>query len=128
MKDIQSREDLELLVNTFYDKVKKDQVIGYLFEEVAGIDWESHLPKMYDFWETTLFHQPVYKGNPMEIHLNLNKKEPLRKEHFDQWLTLFYETVDELFKGQKAETIKQKGLSIATVMQIKVSKNGKLIG
>ena len=124
MKDIENRGDLELLVDTFYGKVKGDPVIGYLFEEVAGIDWEKHLPKMYDFWETTLFHKAGYKGNPMKVHMDLNEKEPLQKAHFDHWLTLFNETVDELFAGTQAEIIKQKGLSIATVMQIKAHRKG----
>lgn len=119
-KDIETREDIEILVDSFYKKVLKDETIGYIFKDVANINLEKHMPTMYDFWETTLFHRSVYKGNPMSIHLKLNKKEQLRKGHFDQWLALFNETVDELFQGEKAELAKTRGLSIATVMQIKI--------
>ncbi len=119
-KDIENREDIIVLVDSFYDKVLKDDTIGYIFKDVANINLEKHMPTMYDFWETTLFHQSVYKGNPMRVHVKLNQKEPLKKSHFERWLKLFNETVDELFEGEKAESVKTKALSIATVMQIKV--------
>jgi hemoglobin len=119
-QDIKNRKDIELLVDTFYKKVLKDETISYIFNDVAKIDLAKHMPLMYDFWETTLFHQAVYKGNPMKVHLDLNVKESLKKAHFDQWLTMFNETVDELFYGEKAELAKTRALSIATVMQIKI--------
>ena len=78
---------------------------------------------MYDFWETTLFHKAIYKGNPMKVHLDLNIKIPLNKRHFDQWLWMFNETVDELFYGEKADLAKTRALSIATVMQIKIHQS-----
>ena len=119
-KDIENRKDIELLVDTFYKKVLKDNTIGYIFNKVAKIDWEKHLPLMYNFWETTILHKASYKGNPMKIHIDLNTKEPLKKAHFDQWLSMFNETVDELFHGEKAELSKTRALSIATLMQIKI--------
>jgi hemoglobin len=120
MQDIGNREDIKLLIDTFYDKIKKDEVIGYFFNEVVDVDWNHHLPKMYDFWETTLFHKAIYKGNPMPKHVDIHKKAPMKKEHFDHWLTIFKATVDELFEGEKAIMIKQRAQSIATVMMIKV--------
>ncbi len=120
IKDIEDRKDIELLVDTFYEKVLKDDTIGYIFNEVAKIDLAKHMPLMYDFWETTLFHKAIYKGNPMRIHVDLNTKEPLKKAHFDQWLSMFNATVNDLFYGEKAELAKTRALSIATVMQIKI--------
>lgn len=119
-KDIENRKDIELLVNSFYKKVLSDETIGYIFKSVAKIDLGKHLPMMYNFWETTILHKASYKGNPMKIHIDLNTKEPLNKVHFDQWLLMFNETVDELFHGEKAELAKTRALSIATVMQIKI--------
>lgn len=119
-KDIETRKDIELLVDSFYQKVLKDETIGYIFNEVAKIDLAKHMSMMYDFWETTLFHKAVYKGNPMEVHVDLNEKVALKKVHFDQWLSMFNKTVDELFSGEKAELAKTRALSIATVMQIKI--------
>ena len=122
-KDIENREDIELLVDSFYKKVVDDEVIGFIFNDVANIDWEKHMPIMYDFWETTLFHKAVYKGNPMQVHVDLTNKVALKKEHFDQWLSMFNATVNELFVGDKAELAKTRALSIATVMQIKIHQD-----
>ncbi len=119
-KDLENREDIELLVDTFYKKVLKDDTIGYIFNDVVKVNWEKHMPLMYDFWETTLFHKNVYKGNPMKVHIDLHAKEPLKKVHFDKWLTMFKSTIDELFHGEKAELAKTRALSIATIMQVKI--------
>jgi hemoglobin len=120
MKDIENREDIIILVDTFYNKVKKDAVIGPFFNDVAKVNWDEHLLKLYDFWETTLFHKALYKGNPIEVHKNLHQLLPLEKKHFDYWVNLFCTTVNELFKGNNAEQIKIKAQSIAIVMQWKI--------
>ncbi|HRH48406.1 MAG TPA: group III truncated hemoglobin [Panacibacter sp.] len=119
-KDIANRDDIILLVNSFYEKVKKDQVIGYIFNDVAKVNWEKHLPVMYDFWENVIFFTGAYTGNPMTAHKQLHQKTPLNAEHFQEWIKLFTQTVDELFEGDKAELTKQRAISIATVMQIKI--------
>lgn len=119
-KDISTRNDIILLVNTFYEKVKKDQIIGYIFNDVAKVNFENHLPVMYDFWENVIFFTGAYTGNPMTAHKQLHQKTPLNAEHFQEWIKLFTETVDELFAGEKAELTKQRAISIATVMQLKI--------
>lgn len=119
-KDIEDRKDIELLINSFYDKVKQDAIIGLFFTEVVQVNWEKHLPVMYNFWENIVFQTGSYNENPMAKHLELNKKSLITMEHFQRWILLFNETVDELFKGEKAELIKQRALSISTVMQIKI--------
>ena len=121
-KDIEVRDDVIRLVNTFYEKVKPDETIGFFFNKVKQVDWEKHLPLMYDFWQNIIFHTGGYTGNPMRIHMNLHKQAPMKKEHFDRWLQLFTATVDELFEGEKAEQAKQRALSIATVMQINIAQ------
>jgi hemoglobin len=119
-KDIESRSDVELLVNTFYDKVKEDDVIGYIFNDVVKVNWEKHLPVMYNFWENTIFYTGSYSGNPLLTHKHLHRVAPLNPEHFQRWIKLFTATVDELFEGNRAELARQRALSIATVMQIKI--------
>jgi len=119
-RDISNRADIQQLVDTFYEKVKGDEVIGYLFNEVAKVNWEQHLPRMYDFWENIIFQTGSFKGNPMVAHVQLHQKSPLSKEHFARWQQLFLATVDELFEGEKAELTKQRAMSIATMIQIKV--------
>ncbi len=121
MKDLFSREDVILLVDTFYDKVVEDETIGYIFNDVAQVDWDLHKPKMYDFWETSLFHRMKYTGNPMKVHKHLDQKEKLTHAHFDRWKALFHETVDELFAGENAEMAKGRADSIAGIMQLKIA-------
>jgi hemoglobin len=118
MRAIENREDIMILVNTFYDKVQKNEELNYFFNDIAQLDWEAHLPKMYDFWETILFHKSGYKGNPMRKHVNLHKIAPLKSGNFDTWLHLFKETVDELFEGELAAKIKTRATSIATAIQL----------
>lgn len=120
MKDIETAADIVLLVNSFYEKVKTDEVIGYIFTEAVKVNWERHLPVMYRFWENVLFYTGGYEGNPVSSHKRLNSLVPLRAEHFKRWNLLFAQTVDELFTGDKALLAKQRALSISTVMQIKV--------
>ena len=119
-KDIVSRKDIEILVNEFYNKVREDKAIGFIFPDVAGVNWEKHLPRMYSFWENIVLNTGNYDGNPMIKHQDLHKKSPMNMEHFQRWTELFNQTVDELFEGDKAIFIKQRALSIATLMQIKI--------
>jgi len=118
--DISSREHIELLVNTFYEKVQNDDVIAHFFNDVAQVNWEKHLPKMYDFWDSIIRNQHNYHGSPMPKHIALSEKSSMKKEHFERWLQLFNSTLDELFEGEKTELAKTRALSIATVMEIKV--------
>ncbi len=124
-KDIESGDDIELLVNTFYEKVKQNNLIGYIFSDIAQVNWEKHLPVMYIFWENALFYAGGYTGNPLVIHRHLNKLFPLTAAHFQEWNLLFLNTVDELFEGEKAVLAKKRALSISAVMQLELFGSGK---
>ncbi|MDY3345592.1 group III truncated hemoglobin [Riemerella anatipestifer] len=120
MKALENRQDIETLVNRFYDKVGKDATIGFFFNEVAKVNWDEHLPKMYAFWETLLFSKVSYKGNPMGAHFPINDLVPMEKHHFEHWLKLWTETIDELYEGSMAETAKYKAANIANLMAYKM--------
>ena len=122
-RDIETRADIEWLIGNFYKKVKTDPVIGYIFTDVAKVNWEKHLPVMFDFWENTLFYTGTYSGNPIISHKHLHQIFPLNTDHFKRWIFLFTTNVDELFVGEKAELAKQRASSIATVMQVKIIQN-----
>ncbi len=122
MNDITTRADLLHLMRQFYTKLLSDDTISYIFTDIAKIDLEAHLPHLADFWEQTLLHQGSYRKNVMQIHLELNEKEALRPEHFQIWLEHFNKTVDEHFRGSNSELIKTRALSIATIMQLKISQ------
>ena len=118
--DISSRKDIELLMEKFYDKVKRDDTIGPVFNDVAKVNWTHHIPIICDFWETLLLDAASYRKNVMEVHFILNRKIPLEEKHFRVWLKLFTETVDECFAGEIAELAKKKAKSIAALMQFKI--------
>lgn len=119
-EDIKDRKDIEILVDKFYERVRKDDIIGYLFNDIAQTDWSVHLPKMYDFWEVILFGTGHFKGNPMFVHKELHSKSPMNSEHFAHWFDLFQNTVDDLYQGKNAEEIKYSASNIAQTMMYKV--------
>lgn len=119
-KDIRDRNDLIILVDSFYEKVKQDDLIGFYFTEVVSVNWERHLPRMYDFWDNALFYTGSYEGNPMQVHKALHGMHAMERQHFVRWNKLFSDTVDELFAGEMAELIKQKAQNIATIIQVKL--------
>jgi len=124
-KDIINREDIEQLVDVFYQKVRVDPQIGFFFTKIEKVDWNKHLPVMYNFWENVLFHTASYDGNPMERHQTVHSKCPMKKEHFEHWVTLFTDTVDELFAGKQADQIRIRARNIAQIMHanLKTSDN-----
>ena len=123
--DIATREDIELLMNLFYERLLSDERISYIFTDVAKLDIKAHIPVIADFWESVLLNKNVYHNNPMKIHIDLNDKTALLKIHFDTWLSHFTESVDELFEGNIALLAKQRATSVATVMQIKIAQKNK---
>ncbi|HEU4576073.1 MAG TPA: group III truncated hemoglobin [Chitinophagaceae bacterium] len=121
-KDIENRDDIALLVSRFYDKLLADDSISYLFTDVAKIDLPHHLSIITDFWEMVLMQTDSYRKNAMQPHLALHQQSPLEEKHFTTWLRYFRETVDELFEGEKAFLAKERALSIATMMRIKIAQ------
>jgi hemoglobin len=123
--DISTRADIEKMVLQFYEKVKADKTIGFIFTEVVHMNWEKHIPVIVDFWETILLDNPLYAKNAMEVHYDLNKKIPLQKKHFSSWVHLFTTTVDDLFEGKIAVLAKTRAKSIAAVMLFKMENAKK---
>jgi hemoglobin len=119
--DIETKEDIETLVNTFYSKVIDDPTIGYIFKNSIGFSFEKHIPIMVSFWETLLFGVMSYKGNPMIKHIELNKTIPLHSQHFTQWLALWDSTIQENFEGKNANEAISKARNIAGIMQLKIN-------
>lgn len=120
--DINNRADIEKLVTSFYEKVLRDESISFYFTDVVKVNWEKHLPVMYDFWENVVFYTGNYTGNPMERHMAIHRKHTMKTQEFERWLLLFHQTIDEIFEGERAETVKMRAKSIATVMQLKILK------
>jgi hemoglobin len=120
MQDIETSSDVHKLVDTFYDQVLQDEVIGHFFNEVIDLDLKAHMPIMYQFWESLLFGTHEYKGNPMSKHIALHQKSKMTQAHFDRWLSLWKDTIDSNFSGPKAEEAIQRASHIAALMSHKV--------
>lgn len=120
-KDIETRQDIELFIKVFYEKVKTNDTIGIIFTEIVPINWEHHISLITDFWESILLDNPVYKKNAMEVHYTLNKIFPLKKEHFDAWLDIFNHTIDIMYEGEKVIMAKKRAKSIAMLMLHKMN-------
>ncbi len=121
LTDIENRKDIEILVSTFYNKIKTDAEIGYFFTDIANVNWDIHIPKLCYFWEGILFQSTKYMGNPMTSHLKLNQISNLKKEHFEYWIKLFIATVDELFEGKNATIAKERAKIIAMNINSKIN-------
>jgi len=116
MKAILTNADVQLLVESFYSKVLKDEDLKPFFKH---LDFENHLPKMVHFWCFVLLDEPGYTTNVVEKHL----KMPLEHTHFERWLFLFNETIDELFEGEKVQLAKQRAAVIGWTIESKIEKN-----
>ncbi len=110
MKDLETRDDLELLLGEFYQVATEDDEIGHHF---VDLDLSTHLPKIVNFWEKILFGKPLYFGNPLIVHKILNEQSPLLLEHFDRWVEIFNEMVDRYFEGEMADAAKLRAKMIA---------------
>ena len=123
MKELENREDIKLLIDTFYKKILIDDKIGFFFTKVIKLDWSKHIPIMYDFWETTLLGVAKYKGNPMLKHIELNAMEAIKAEHFERWISIWKETIQENFVGEISEQAIKKAEQIGGLMKFKIEQH-----
>jgi hemoglobin len=114
--DISNLEDIQLLVNTFYTRIRENELLGPIFNERIGDRWPEHLEKMYRFWQTVLLEVHSYSGSPFPPHAKL----PVSQQHFDTWLNLWHTTVDEFFSGEKATDAKWRGDRMAEMFMYKI--------
>ena len=117
MKQIQNREDISLLVNRFYSKIRIDTLLGTIFNShISEDNWIVHLEKLTDFWETNLFGVVKFKGSPTQKHINVDKNlnYGIEQRHFGRWLQLWFETIDELFTGEYADKAKNSARKMST--------------
>ena len=119
--DIKNRDDVFLLVSSFYVKVKKDAVLGPFFNDVIT-DWDAHLDRLTTFWESSLFLKTKYLGNPLEAHVKVDQENnnTITELHFGLWLNLWFQTIDELFEGDYAENAKRRARKMGTFLYLKI--------
>lgn len=121
-RDLENRDDIVALINSFYEKVRANPKIGFIFNDIAKVDWDKHLPIMYSFWASILFGERSYSGNPMNKHIALSKMAKMSEAEFAEWLLIFHQTVDSLFEGEKANEAKARATNIAGLMLHKIQQ------
>ena len=114
--DILSLTDIKMLVDIFYERIRANDLLGPIFNSILNDRWSSHLEKMYRFWQTVLLNQHTYNGSPFVPHAKL----PVDQHHFDRWLLLFYQTIDENFSGEKATEAKWRAEKMAEMFYHKI--------
>lgn len=119
-RDISNKEDIELIIKSFYEQTRTDETIGFFFSGTIPMNWDEHLKKMCAFWENVLFFTGEYEGTPLTTHQRINQEHPTTPAHFEKWTQLFNKTVDGLFSGENADKMKQHAKAIANVMMQKI--------
>lgn len=124
MHDLKTRADVFLLVSEFYKKVRKNEEIGFFFNNSIE-DWDHHLEKLTDFWESNLFFRASYKGNPVTAHNKVDEKNnhAISEYHFGIWLNLWFATIDEHFEGELAQRAKNNARKMSTHLFLKIYQN-----
>ncbi|MFZ3033211.1 MAG: group III truncated hemoglobin [Parvibaculum sp.] len=110
-----NEHEIELLVRSFYSRIRTDETLGPIFEQVIGDDWEPHLQKMFAFWSSVMLMTGRYKGQPMVAHMRLKSVKP---EHFDRWLALFDETARETCDAETADAFVLRAERIANSLKL----------
>lgn len=115
--DLDSRENIALFVDRFYQRLLADEQLAPIFVDVAEIDLAVHLPHIKDYWCKLLLGDKKYQRHTMDIHRQLHLKRPLQTDDFERWLAFFKETVDAHFVGERAARAKQVAAAIAANME-----------
>jgi hemoglobin len=123
-KTIENREDISLLVHSFYAKIRADKEIGFFFNDTIQ-NWDEHLEKLTDFWETNLFAVRKYDGNPIAVHNEVDKRfgHRISPKEFGIWLNLWFETLDELFEGENVAILKRRARKMSTFLYMNIFEN-----
>ncbi|MDT0678676.1 group III truncated hemoglobin [Autumnicola musiva] len=125
-KDLRSRKDIHILVSSFYDRVRKNSEIGYFFNNRIS-DWDTHISKLTDFWESNLFFTGNFKGNPAMAHVKVDAENDhkITEYHFGIWLNLWFQTIDELFEGEMAQRLKNNARKMSTHLFLRIYQSRK---
>jgi hemoglobin len=115
-RDLDTRGQIHDLVVRFYREIAFDDLLGPVFEEVAEVDWSTHIPRLIDYWARVLLREPGYDGFILGPHRRVHDTEPFGVEHFDRWYRLFVDVVDAGWRGPVAERAKSHAARTARML------------
>ena len=113
-RDITNRQDIEKLIDAFYNKIVFDSELALFFGESVK-DWEAHKANFVNYWSKQVLFDDAYEGSPLRRHIDIDHKynRSFKPEHFELWYRIFESTVDELFVGEKAQLAKEAAKNMA---------------
>ena len=115
--DMDTRQNIELFVDRFYQRLLKDEQLAPIFVDVAQIDLAVHLPHIKDYWCKLLLGERGYQRHTMHIHRQLHGKQALATDDFERWLGHFSTTLDAHFSGPQTEKARRIAAAIAANME-----------
>ena len=127
MREIETEKDVEELVHSFYSLLRKDEMVSHFFNDVIEIDWDVHMPRICDFWKNILLDLPVYQGNAMIKHIELDRISKIENRHIDRWMELWKSSIDTYFSGSNADLAKERAHQIVELMKFKINGNSQFI-
>ena len=110
-----TKENINKMVIRFYTKILNDDIVGPFFIAKLGNDlnnefWKPHIELLTNFWASIALGYQNYRGNPFAPHLQIGG---LERATFEQWLKLFFETLDSIYEPHIADLFKQRSTIIA---------------
>ena len=114
--DLTTRAEIHDLVVGFYREIIFDDLLGPVFDEVAEVDWTTHLPRLVDYWCRVLLGQPGYDGAILAPHRRVHELEPFAPELFERWYALWVAAIDARWDGPVAATAKSHARKVAGML------------
>ncbi|MCV0382631.1 MAG: group III truncated hemoglobin [Erythrobacter sp.] len=105
-----SEAEIAQVVPAFYAKVRKDPMLGPIFNDAIA-DWPEHLEKLQAFWSSVMLASGRYKGQPMRAHVKHATR--ITPAAFARWLELWGETTRELLPAEAAAAMQNRAGRIA---------------
>ena len=107
---------ISALVVAFYAQVRKDPLIGPIFEAKID-DWSHHLEKLCAFWSSVVLMSGRYHGQPMRAHMPL----PVERAHFERWLEIFETTARNICPPKAADVFIDRARRIADSLELGIA-------
>ena len=113
-----TEERLSELVDLFYGRVRKDDLIGPVFNRAID-DWPEHLERLQAFWSSVMLTSGRYKGRPLPAHVKHG--DSIRQASFDRWLELWREATEDVLPPAAAAAMQEKAGRIAESLSMGIA-------
>ena len=109
-----SEQEIATLVQLFYLKVERDEVLGPIFADTLR-DWPAHCEAMTDFWAAALLGRDSRCGAWSFV---AQAPHPIAPLQFVRWLALFRAIATDLLGAERGRRFLDKAERIAAGLQM----------